>query len=620
MGNLDASPIVEIPVGKAPRERQTIEVDGTWDIETEAWDKFVCGAIYAPGEKERVKVYSWDREEAFVDELLDQKRTLWAHNGGRFDTLWLLGHVWKRGLDAKIGLSGSSVASLDVRGSIFRDSARLAPMTLEKFSEIGSERKAATELPCSCPRRACGGYCSITRGMERSLYSRLVSYMVQDCRALYSALDALATFAERNDIDLRPTIGACAWATVMRGGVERADWGRNIKVTRAYTNTRSAYYGGRTQVLKPISANGFHYDLNSAYPAALANLSLPTGERTELDGGAASRAYGNGTIGVYRADLFISPLVFYPPLPVRTRTRIAYPVGHVSGWWTSLELQNAERRGASVRRVDGAVAWDSDAPLLADFCRRVWALRDAAGPKTALGTWTKWLANSLTGKLCTKPEVETISVDPDRPIFCPGGRCLPGLCGVFGCCEHRCTEKCGRATPIAAGFPVFSVKTPRLSSCSHVEWGAFLTSYTRCELQRFAGEGDDLVYCDTDSLFCEEARQSKIGPGLGEWKLEDLYAEFYALAPKTYEYIDAMTGECKAAAKGIPDAVRNFANLADGVVNDRGVNTFKRALQVGEVFQRRSLTRQIRPNGINFGDRVLRSDGKTYPMRGEELT
>lgn len=600
----------------AGEEARTLRVDGTWDIETEAWSTFVCGALYAPGEAERIKVYSWREEERFVDELLSRKRVLYAHNGGRFDTLWLLGHVMKRGLVAKIGLSGSSIASLEVGGAVFRDSARLIPMSLKKAAEMGGEQKAETGLPCSCAK-ACGGYCSIRRGMAPALYKRLTDYLVQDCHSLYRALDTVCTLADRHGIVLRPTIGASAWATVHAQGVEKANWGRSIFVTPAYRNTRSAYFGGRTQVFRPKSQSGYHYDINSAYPAALANLSLPVGERRELFGDEASRAYASGQLGAFRASVHVPRDLFLPPLPVRTRERVAYPIGDVSGWWTGLELQAAERRGATIRRVDGAVAWADHAMVLAPFCRHVWALRDAAGPKTALGTWYKFLANSLTGKLASKPINERVSVDPGQVVFCPGGKCRARgpLCGVIACCEHRCAGHCGRATPIAAGFPIFAVKQERLSACSHVEWAAYLTAYARVELETFAGEDDDIVYCDTDSLFCEKPRMRNIGKDLGQWKLEDIYRDFYALAPKTYAYTDEVTGETHAASKGIPDAVTNISLLAAGgsVLNDRGVNTFKRALQVGELFQRRMLERRVKSDGVHFGDRVLATDGRTMP-------
>lgn len=601
--------------------RSTLEVDGTWDIETQNWDVFVCGAIHAPGQE--TKVFWYEEEEAFVDALFSRKRTLWGHNAGRFDTLWLLQHVVKRKVKAKIGLAGSAISALEVDGAVFRDSMRLIPMSLKKAALIGGEQKGETNLPCECGR-ACGGYCAIRKGMSVANRLRLADYLVQDCRALYAALTTLCTLAERWDLDLKPTIGASAWKSVARSGVEPANWGASLNVTQPYQYMRRAYFGGRTQVLKPRSASGYHYDINSAYPAALASLSLPVGPWTEQTSAQAAGSYSSGKLGAYQAVVQV-PQLFFPPLPVRTPKRIAYPVGLVGGWWTSLELANAERVGARIHSIDHGIVFPSSERVLEPFCRHVWSLRNsvAEGKSSPLGQWLKLYANSLTGKLATKPEVERVTIDPDCPVFCPGGNACGGnraLCGIFGCCDHACTLRCGKAEPIAFGLPFFSQTFPRLSPCSHVEWAAYLTAYTRGELLDFAAGADDGVYLDTDSLFCERARDTRIGKELGEWDLQDRYEHMHVLAPKTYAYTDE-TGKKHAASKGVPDAVNNFLALADGqlVANDRGVYTFKSAVREGVLFKRRDLQRRVRADGLHFGDRVLGTDGRTYPQTAKQI-
>ncbi len=151
----------------------------------------------------------------------------------------------------------------------------------------------------------------------------------------------------------------------------------------------------------------------------------------------------------------------------------------------------------------------------------------------------------------------------------------------------------------------------RLSPCSQVHWAAYLTAQCRTTLRSFMGDGEDAVYCDTDSLFCENERHDGIGPNLGDFAFEGMYLDGDFRAPKTYAY-GTEEGEAKGASKGIPDAVRNFHKLADGVKLDRGVNTFKTALRKGDMFQRRDLTRVVRPDGVHYGDRFLGEDGRTH--------
>ncbi len=600
------------------KARSSIEVTGCIDIEVESWDRFVAGAIVEGGKQART--WTWQDEEGYVTALLRLRGTFWAHNGGRFDFLWLMGHLIRRGIKWRVSLSGSSVASLQVGEVCFRDSARLVPMSLAQASQIGKVRKASTELPCVCGK-ACGGYCSIRRGMDPRLLKKLIAYMVVDCEATYSMLTTLVEMCERYDLDLRPTIGASAWATIARGGVPEADWGGKMRtyVTRDYEDTRKSLYGGRTQVLRPASGQGFAYDINSAYPAMLARMRLPCGERERVHGSAAAKALDNRG-GVFRASVRV-PRMFLPPLPVRSKLRIGFPTGDFEGWWTGVELQAAVLRGATIRCLDEALVWSDSEMVLAPFFRRVWPLRDAAGPKTALGTWFKLYANSATGKLNSKPMVERISSDPEAKVFCDGNfDCGRVFCGSGKCCAHQCTGACGRLEPVSAMLPIFIAKYKQLSPCSQVHWGSYTLAATRVEVLEFANGGEDGVYCDTDSWKCEEPRSERIGSQLGEWKDEGRYRDFRALAPKTYRYTDD-GGKVHGAAKGVPDAVENFEALSAGkpVALTRGVDTFKTAIRKGKFFARKDLTRAIRADGVHFGDRTLGPDGRTYPPTAKQL-
>lgn len=434
-----------------------------------------------------------------------------------------------------------------------------------------------------------------------------------------SLLDSVCVLAERWDLDLKPTIGASAWATVARSGVIKADWGDKTRVTDDYKRARKAYYGGRTQVFKPNSEKGYTYDIHSAYPAALASLRLPTGERTYVRGDEAGAAFASGRPGIYRAGVRVAEC-FIPPLPIRAKLRNGYPVGKFCGWWTALELQSALDRGAVVERITEGMVWSSSDLVLAPFCKKFWTIRADAGAKTPLGIWVKLIINSLTGKMAAKPELERIHSDPDAKLFCDAAfDCLDGIMCGMGCCKHRCTGRCGKLTPMAGcDLPIFLKKYEQLSSHSHVEWSAYLTSYTRAELLRFAGDGADAVYCDTDSLFCERERHDGVGDDLGEWGLDAVYKGFEGLAPKTYRYYEA-DGTPHGASKGIPDAVANFDRLRQGVTVDRGVNTFKSAVRKGDFFARKNLTRAIKADGVHFGDRKLGPDGRTYPPTVNEL-
>lgn len=598
------------------KERASLQVDSTWDIETEAWDIFVAGSLFIPGGE--TKVFSWRQEEAFVDALLSlEDHTTWSFNGGRFDHLWLLRHIIRRRVaDFRLSFSGSAVATIKIGKTYFRDAARVAgPMTLKDFAEVGGgQAKEGTGLPCRCGK-ACGGYCSIRRDMDSREEARMHQYMVQDCRALYAVLDFLCGYCDRNDLDLKPTIGASSWAYAERSGIETANWkGGRLSEVSLYQKVRKSYYGGRTQVFKPKSIRGWHYDIHSAYPAAFASCELPTGERKEVHGTQAARAYAAGQLGAFCAVVHV-PECFFPPLPVRTRHRSAYPIGRFGGWWTGMELASAQKAGVTIERIDEGVCWSDRSMVLASVGRRIWELRDQASAegRKPLAKWLKGYINSLSGKLSMRPESETVT-GPDGAKSCPASFPCLGFCDRNRCCKHRCSKKCGATFPLGSiELGLFVRKSVHLSTCSHVEWAAHVTAHARIKLLNMAGE--DSVYCDTDSMFCEEERgKADVGDELGQWGLEDVYRDFEALAPKTYEYWDEATGQIRAASKGVPEAAKNFSRLVEGVTVEKGVLSFKAAVRNGDPFQRKKLERKLRADGLNFGDRILRADGRTYPQ------
>lgn len=406
--------------------------------------------------------------------------------------------------------------------------------------------------------------------------------------------------------------------------IPKANWKDERGVETSYVHARRGYYGGRTQCFRPQAANGFRYDINSAYPAALVCLYLPIGPYSET---SDSRAIGNlwsaDTTGIYTVNINV-PEMHIPPLPVRGKGRIYYPTGRVTGTWTSNELSYALTLGCNIVSFLHAMTWKESSPVMRDYCQRIWNLRDSVGPKTPLGKWLKLLANNIYGKFAQHPEVENAYVvtQSDSIALCPAAaQCMGIYCARdIGCCKHWCWRTCGRELPLDSGQLVRIQEAWRMGDNAHIHWAAFLTAHTRITLHRQLVDdgtgGRTAVYCDTDSVYATVERRNWIGDKLGEFKYEGPFFEFQCLAPKAYSYIDGETGEFVARCKGIADPISSWDILTAGksVQMNRGVYTFKSGAMKGNLFLRKQLERRIRADGIHFGDRVLRDDGLTYPM------
>jgi hypothetical protein len=630
-------------------KRKKATIDGVFDIETEAWDSFVVGGIRSHGE---TRLFWHDAESDLVSAILSSRGTLYAHNGGRFDALWLLQHLADRDISAQISLAGASVVTIKIDFSsddkrlTIRDSARLVPMSLDKFSKMfpGTARKGDTDLPCVCTDEkkafylvakgapSCGGYCSIRRTMASPMRTRLEWYLEQDLVSLEQSLDALELYCERNDLDLGGTIGGSAWSTSLRRCdlLTAADWGKAISALKGgYALARKGYFGGRVSVGRTYAEHLHSYDINSAYPAALRNLALPTGSPRTVDDGSA--LYRGGREGIVTARVDV-PDSYCPPLPLRTPGgRIAYPTGSFTGEWAANELRYAESVGVRVRRVGRSIFWPTAERIFPAFIDDIYRLRRNAieehaavhggdGKKSPLAQWLKLVANSLTGKFAQHPESEAFATGSEHisKLFCARpSPCFGELCRGERCCVHVCKSTCGKWEMYGTGGRFFCKPLLSFSASSHVQYAAYLTAATRTTLH--AEMHDDFVYSDTDCVKRLRPDTRNIGPELGQWQYEGEYKGWQCIAPKVYGNTK-VGGKFQARGKGIPDATANWEAIVTGEdIELPGVMGLKTALRSKRgVFVRRDDTRHVTQNTEWIGDRKRIGSGNTRPPTFDE--
>lgn len=576
-----------------------LDANYTWDIETQDWTTFVLGAIYS--KKEGVKLFDWRQEEDYVRYLISRTGNLYAHNGGRFDCLWLLDAMRRFGIKEHVEISSNSVGviMMKVGKAVFLDSWRMYPM---KLMELTNGAKQDLSDLCECGK-GCGGYCAIRRDMPQRTRKRIISYLIDDVQTLWDALIHFANVAESLGLERGPTIGSTAWKTVQKElGLADAPYD-SIGRWRA---VRDGYYGGRCEVFRIESEAGHQYDVNSMYPAKIATVPLPTGGVIARSGNAASRLYQSGKAGVYNVDVRV-PDMWIPPLPVFVGNRIGYPLGTFHGIYTGLELHYAETVGVKILRIHDAIAFDSEEIIFKNWVDRLFEMRMKCGKDSREGKWLKLVMNSLTGKFGSRCECSTIIMNPEtiKPCVCTkedrernDGEC-----------------KCGAYRPLQASDWLFESVVERLQPCAHAEWAGYLTSAARVELHsQLVRGGEDAVYCDTDSCYSENPRTVRIGKGLGEWSYEGPYRDFEALAPKVYRYL-AKDGNEKVKAKGIPS--NDWQLIKAGTPVEYQTTASLRRPINGKFFERAKTHRTV---NRNTGARLLDGKGpRTRPMTYQEL-
>ena len=565
-----------------------------YDIETQDWTTFVLGTIhYADG---RTEIH---RDPAsMVAALLAIEGEVWAHNGGRFDHLWLLDAADTYAATVRANSSGIVALQFENTKATFLDSLRVFPMKLDALT--AGAKKDLSDL-CSCGKD-CGGYCAIRVKMPPKVRRRVEEYAVADTVELMHALQHFGNLAAEWGIDIKHTLGATAWASAETDlGLE--PFGGTLTEWKA---CRAGYHGGRTEVFRMESPAGHVHDVNSMYPWALTQP-LPIGRGIQRDGAAARRAWNAGKPGVYRATVRV-PECWIPPLPYPTDKGVSFPWGTFTASWPASELHAAILAGARVE-VHAGIVFQGEREVFTPWVRRLFDLRAKHGKDTREGKWLKWILNSLSGKLGSRNESRRLRVRPDlmKIATC---KCIRRRPPPVEC-------ECGSWRPLDGSGVVWEQRVTMrdVEGCAHPEWAAYLTGYARVALHRqlTAGRGD-AVYCDTDSVWSEGPRETNVGPGLGEWNPEGTYRGFECLGPKSYHAEVLKGGQVGEVTrmKGIP--APSWEVVKSGAATDYVSFAGLRRAKGGKFFERLPQSRRVTRH---TGRRLPgpKGDARTYPPR-----
>jgi hypothetical protein len=584
------------------RARGRFWLDGTVDIECASWDRMVSAVLYSPS-RGSVAVRTPDE---LVDELLRAGGVWWAHWGGNYDTLQVAEVFERRGIHAVATMAGSTVSRFQGGGLTLIDSRFLVPFDLDTASEIAGKPPIG----------------DLAYDEIRAWTADIEAHCAADAQRLYEILAALVGHAQATGLELRGTLGGTAWATAKaRLGLPDAEWRSST-----WTRIRRAGYAGRNTVTRPTAPSGVHYDIASAYPAALATTPVPCGPMEELGRKATARAFRERRPGMYRATVRVPDDSWLPPLPWRhgPTGKIGYPTGQVTGTWALPELEAALERGVEIESLRSSIVWSRAEVIYSELMREWFDVRAKVGKGTVLGEWRRLLANAFTGKLDEQPDREMLVHLPREVRYCDPSE---DRARRAGCTLRRCTGDCGAMRQADRHGRWWAVRYYRQAPSAHVHHAAYLKAATRIRwLEAAERAGETLCQGDTDSLWLADTReleaQAPLGAGddLGQWTLKGRFAELAILAPKSYRYVNER-GEvvCKAAGAKIDDARWRALLSGDRVVDQRGVMALREALLAGgSLFRRRSVEVRLPHTDGWYGDRLCGPDRFTYPVdRGQ---
>jgi len=487
-----------------------------WEDDFDAWVNKVVAAILA----------------------LPEEYTIYAHNGGRFDFMFLISKM--RG---SISFKGRGIMDARIGPHHLRDSFHLIPEKLAAYQKDVFD------------------YTKLERNVRHQHKDDIVKYCINDCRYL---LDLVKKFIA--DFGLKLSIGQAAMMTIKKFyEVDKFSEGWDEYI-------RDYFFGGRVECLQ--GAGHFRgayklYDVNAMYPAVMRNYMHPIGSMSDYK--LRTGSPNDNTVFVDLSCDNRGALIARDENGATT-ARVTSGRFKTTIWeyQTALELD-------LISNVQIHYSLDcekrSDFKLFVDplYERRL-QLKEFMNDLRAQGMeisqafieakkddmFYKFLLNNGYGKFATNPRKfrEHFITDPNE--FPPDS-------------WFKTDPKHSKLPEFEhAQYWIWSKPAPQFTYYN-VGVAASITGAARSVLLHAIHNSVDPIYCDTDSIICRKLNNVELHKSrLGAWDLEDEFLSVEIAGKKLYavEHAKPKKRKPEDLARGIVPEYTIKSKGTDGILWD----------------------------------------------------
>lgn len=496
---------------------QKINVDriATFDIESNHWVDFEVLGFF---DGETYKTFS--RLDKFLEYLETGKRyngwSIFAHNGGKFDFLFLIEPMMRRGWTFSISERQGRVMVLEVKAKrskfSFFDSYSLLPSSLADLCKaFGVPHQKETF--------------DFSRHRVSKSDPKLMKRLENDCKGLREIL--LSFYGSDYITNPQVTIASQALDTF------RNSFGADVVSLPAEHEDvfrESFYAGGRVEVYKGWSKGVRSYDVNSLFPYAMLEP-MPVGDCRKV------RTYKPGLIGFYKVRIRTTPNWYITPLLVKGDKNMF--VKGAGEYFISSRMLEYLKLEYGVRcEVEWGFVFSGAEPILRDYVNTFYKLK-AENRGNAMYYIAKLFLNALYGKFAQnrdKYRIETFNGQNNFIVM--EGEIAQRLHLVL--IPHRSQSR---------------FILPYLS--------AWITDLARLYHFRLMQEHPrDMFYCDTDSLFT--TARYPVGDKIGQLSYKGTFEGCF-LNSKTYALRNSTSEEIRFKGFNASEfRFRDFMNLLKG--------------------------------------------------------
>lgn len=490
------------------------------DMETDPFDKDLKTyikpflAVLYSDEFETIVIWEEDHDKFVRDvvraiECLPDRYTIYAHNGGKFDFLFLVSQ-----LRGDVKFKGRSLMSAKIGNHELRDSAHIIPERLAAFQKDKFD------------------YSRNLKDRRNDWRKEIIEYCIADCRY---TLDIVKAFIENYGLKL--TIGQASMGELRKHySVKKINQGFDGQL-------RQFYFGGRVECLQGRGHfKGAYklFDVNSMYPKAMASYAHPIGDFNDYD-----LRRGPPTEQTVFVDVTCDNRGALIGRAEDGSTTASIKHGRFKT--TIWEFETALKHNL-ISNVQVNASWDCR--LRSNFSDFILPLYDnRLATKSAMQKFRdqglettaafldlkkddiffKLLLNNSYGKFAMNPAnyKEHYLTDPDKQ---PDEQWFKSIL------ELDQDEQILYMRPVFSNseFAIWQKPSPSFRY-NNVGTAASITGAARSILLEALQHAEDAIYCDTDSIICRNLTGVEIHKSnLGAWDLEDEFKEVIIDGKKLY--------------------------------------------------------------------------------------
>jgi hypothetical protein len=507
---------------------------------------YACDCETDPFKHERVPVpFIWglygpngfykefDNTKDFVDCVKEKDIILYAHNGGKFDFIFLLEHIEQ----TKVQIINGRLVCMNLGQCELRDSFSIIPVALKEFGF-----KLEIE------------HWKMEPAIRHHYMEEIRSYLFQDCKGLYDGV-----MQYRLTAGTKTTIASNALAFAKKLGVKPG------KSSHRYdAKMRRFFFGGRCECFQFGTHHGVHLlDIHSAYPYAMlqdhatgTNFTMQDDfeDMTEADIQRSFIVLECNSAGAFPLNDGKGGLCFPHE----------FNEFYVTGW----EYLTAKRFGLIDSERIISVLTTTKTITFKPYVDHWYEYKARHNKKTDPVNYTigKIMMNSLYGKLAQNPaRYYDYKIVPAGTPLCLEPeedtnrkqcvKCSEALLDHGWELLHELgSHEIHRRESLWKWRYQYGVEWEAKTIYNNVATGASITGFTRAHLlHTMCTIGrDKIIYCDTDGIVCSASSDLcnvRFTPAIGDWEHEDTAPISHFAGKKLYA-VKLSTGGYKIASKG----------------------------------------------------------------------